>query len=158
MLCFFQVTKVKPSDKDAKAKYQECNKIVKRIAFEKAIAVEDNKKSIVDALKIENMGNSALWNVFRKFSVCTKLTRLTGQALQIGIVWRKSAVKSNQMSNKGLEILREAQKVFVYIVIQPRFYIYGFNFYFLAHLCMHCRWDLNLCRGIWPCHLYSCTL
>ncbi len=51
---------MKPSDKDAKAKYQECNKIVKRIAFEKAIAVEDNKKSIVDALKIENMGNSAL--------------------------------------------------------------------------------------------------
>ncbi len=64
-LCF-QVTKVKPNDKDAKAKYQECNKIVKRIAFEKAIAVEDNKKSIVDTLKIENMGKWSICKAKRK--------------------------------------------------------------------------------------------
>lgn len=51
-----QVVKYRPNDKDAKAKYTECNKIVKQQAFERAIRVEDTKKSIADALDIENMG------------------------------------------------------------------------------------------------------
>ncbi|KAL3875067.1 hypothetical protein ACJMK2_038005 [Sinanodonta woodiana] len=51
---FETVTKVHPSDKDAKAKYTECNKIVKRIAFEKAIAVDDHK-SVLDSIDIETM-------------------------------------------------------------------------------------------------------
>ena len=34
------MAKAKPNDKDAKTKYKECDKIVKRIAFEKAISVE----------------------------------------------------------------------------------------------------------------------
>ncbi|KAK3604593.1 hypothetical protein CHS0354_027447 [Potamilus streckersoni] len=51
---FETVTKVHPSDKDAKAKYTECNKIVKRIAFEKAIAVDD-QKSVLDSIDIETM-------------------------------------------------------------------------------------------------------
>ena len=46
---------MRPNDKDAKAKYSECNKIVKRLAFEKAIAVEDNSKSVSEAINIENM-------------------------------------------------------------------------------------------------------
>jgi serine/threonine-protein phosphatase 5 len=58
MICA-QVTKVRPNDKDAKTKYTECNKIVKKIAFEKAISVEDTKKNIastinLDAMTIEN--------------------------------------------------------------------------------------------------------
>ena len=49
------MTKAKPNDKDAKNKYQECNKIVKRLAFEKAIAVEDNQKNIADLINLESM-------------------------------------------------------------------------------------------------------
>uniref|UniRef100_A0A8C5CLH1 Serine/threonine-protein phosphatase n=1 Tax=Gadus morhua TaxID=8049 RepID=A0A8C5CLH1_GADMO len=49
------VVKVRPNDKDAKMKYQECNKIVKQKAFERAIASDEIKKSVVDSLDIENM-------------------------------------------------------------------------------------------------------
>lgn len=49
------VTKMRPSDKDAKLKYNECNKIVKKIAFEKAISVDYKKKSIADTINIEGM-------------------------------------------------------------------------------------------------------
>lgn len=52
---FFQVTKVKPTDPDAKAKYNECNKIVKKIAFEKAISVDDTKKNIADTINLDAM-------------------------------------------------------------------------------------------------------
>ncbi|KAK7883055.1 hypothetical protein WMY93_029229 [Mugilogobius chulae] len=49
------VVRVRPNDKDAKMKYQECNKIVKQKAFERAIASDETKKSVVDSLDIENM-------------------------------------------------------------------------------------------------------
>ncbi|CAB0031866.1 unnamed protein product [Trichogramma brassicae] len=49
------VMKVRPKDQDAKMKYTECNKIVKKIAFEKAIAVEENKKSIADTINLDIM-------------------------------------------------------------------------------------------------------
>ncbi|XP_064599585.1 serine/threonine-protein phosphatase 5-like [Liolophura sinensis] len=50
---FEAVAKAKPNDKDARAKYNECNKIVKRIAFEKAIAVDD--KSVAEQIDLESM-------------------------------------------------------------------------------------------------------
>lgn len=47
------VAKAKPRDKDAKQKFEECSKITRRMAFEKAIAFDDDnggkKASIVDA-------------------------------------------------------------------------------------------------------------
>jgi len=50
------VTKLRPNDKDAAMKYKECDKIVKRIAFEKAIAVEDTaKRSIMDQIDVNAM-------------------------------------------------------------------------------------------------------
>ncbi|KAJ9601544.1 hypothetical protein L9F63_000287 [Diploptera punctata] len=49
------VTKAKPNDVDAKLKYTECNKIVKQMAFERAIRVDDTKKSIADSINLENM-------------------------------------------------------------------------------------------------------
>uniref|UniRef100_A0AAQ5X1I0 Serine/threonine-protein phosphatase n=1 Tax=Amphiprion ocellaris TaxID=80972 RepID=A0AAQ5X1I0_AMPOC len=49
------VVRVRPNDKDARMKYQECNKIVKQKAFERAIASDETKKSVVDSLDIENM-------------------------------------------------------------------------------------------------------
>jgi hypothetical protein len=52
-----QVTKAKPNDVDAKMKYTECNKIVKQMAFERAIRVDDTKRSIADSINLENMGN-----------------------------------------------------------------------------------------------------
>lgn len=50
-----QVVKVRPNDKDAKLKYQECHKIVKQKAFERAIASDEHKRSVVDSLDIESM-------------------------------------------------------------------------------------------------------
>lgn len=50
-----KVTKVRPTDKDAKAKFTECNKIVKQIAFQKAISVEDNKKNVSDSINLDAM-------------------------------------------------------------------------------------------------------
>ncbi|XP_065216869.1 serine/threonine-protein phosphatase 5 [Planococcus citri] len=47
------VAKAKPNDKQAKAKYAECNKIVKKIAFEKAISVSD--KSISEMIDFESI-------------------------------------------------------------------------------------------------------
>ena len=51
----FQVKKFRPKDKDALLKYTECEKIVRRQAFEKAIAVDD-KKSVADSIDVESMG------------------------------------------------------------------------------------------------------
>lgn len=49
------VTRVRPNDKDAKTKYTECNKICKKIAFEKAISVDDVKKSVADSIFLDTM-------------------------------------------------------------------------------------------------------
>lgn len=49
--------KAKPNDIDAKMKYTECNKIVKQMAFERAIRVDDTKKSVSESINLENMGN-----------------------------------------------------------------------------------------------------
>jgi hypothetical protein len=53
-----QVVTARPSDKDAKAKYSECNKIVRKIAFEKAIAVDENKKSVAESIDFDSIGKS----------------------------------------------------------------------------------------------------
>lgn len=63
------VKKAKPNDKDAQMKFMECNKIVKKIAFEKAIAVEDTK-SIADIIDLESIGN--LINKIEIFENCNK--------------------------------------------------------------------------------------
>ncbi|XP_064489746.1 serine/threonine-protein phosphatase 5-like [Ornithodoros turicata] len=52
---FEAVTKARPNDKDAAAKYNECSKIARRLAFEKAIAVDDSKKSVADSIDIDSM-------------------------------------------------------------------------------------------------------
>ncbi|CAK9293909.1 unnamed protein product [Gordionus sp. m RMFG-2023] len=52
---FETVTKVCPNDKDAKLKYNACNKIVKALAFQKAIFVDVPKKSIVDSVNLSNI-------------------------------------------------------------------------------------------------------
>lgn len=50
-----QVAKVRPNDKDAKLKYMECNKIVKKLAFEQAISVDDTKRNIADTINLDAM-------------------------------------------------------------------------------------------------------
>jgi len=49
------VHKAAPSDVDAKKKFQECGKIVKRLAFEKAISVQTAEKSIAESIDLESM-------------------------------------------------------------------------------------------------------
>ncbi|XP_063539055.1 serine/threonine-protein phosphatase 5 [Cydia strobilella] len=49
------VTKVRPSDQDAKMKFNECNKIVKKIAFEKAISVDKKEVNIADSINLDAM-------------------------------------------------------------------------------------------------------
>jgi serine/threonine-protein phosphatase 5 len=49
------ITKARPTDKDAKLKFTECKKIVQQIAFKKAIAVDENKKSVSDSIDLESM-------------------------------------------------------------------------------------------------------
>lgn len=42
-------------------KYTECKKIVQRKAFEKAIAVDHQKKSVADSLDIDSMGKYSMY-------------------------------------------------------------------------------------------------
>ena len=49
------VKTARPRDKDALTKYTECNKIVRRLAFEKAISVGDTKKPS-ETIDLESMG------------------------------------------------------------------------------------------------------
>ncbi|NXD18590.1 PPP5 phosphatase, partial [Nothocercus nigrocapillus] len=49
------VAKVRPHDRDARLKLQECSRIVKQKAFERAIASDPHKRSVVDSLDIESM-------------------------------------------------------------------------------------------------------
>jgi len=50
------IYKRKPNDKDAKLKFTECKKIVQQMAFQKAIAVEENTKSVAESIDVESMG------------------------------------------------------------------------------------------------------
>ncbi|KAK9873705.1 hypothetical protein WA026_002062 [Henosepilachna vigintioctopunctata] len=52
---FELVTKIRPNDKDAKLKFNECSKIVRKLAFEKAISVEDRAKNIAESIDLEAM-------------------------------------------------------------------------------------------------------
>ena len=52
---FTTVCKVVPNDAQAKLKRKECEKIVRRMLFEEAIAGDD-EKSIFEAVEIETMG------------------------------------------------------------------------------------------------------
>lgn len=49
------VFKARPNDQDAKMKFNECSKIVRQQAFERAIAVDVVKKAVSEAIDIESM-------------------------------------------------------------------------------------------------------
>jgi len=59
----------RPGDKDAKAKYAECNKIVRKIAFEKAIAVDDNKKSVSESIDVDAISKLLVFHLRLNFNV-----------------------------------------------------------------------------------------
>jgi serine/threonine-protein phosphatase 5 len=50
------VVKFRPKDKDARLKFTECKKIVQKQAFEKAIAVDHEKKSLSESLDVNSIG------------------------------------------------------------------------------------------------------
>lgn len=56
-LIFFivQVARVRPQDKDAKVKLAECQKVVQMLLFQKAIAVDDDKRSVADSINLDSM-------------------------------------------------------------------------------------------------------
>nr|CDJ95950.1 Tetratricopeptide TPR-1 and Serine threonine phosphatase and Metallophosphoesterase domain containing protein [Haemonchus contortus] len=49
------VVRAHPNDADAKRKHDECQKIVRRIAFEKAISVDHDKKSVSESIDLSTM-------------------------------------------------------------------------------------------------------
>uniref|UniRef100_A0A914KZT4 protein-serine/threonine phosphatase n=1 Tax=Meloidogyne incognita TaxID=6306 RepID=A0A914KZT4_MELIC len=49
-----RVRKMSPTNKDAQNKYQECNKIVRRLAFEKAISSDHSTTSVADSIKLDD--------------------------------------------------------------------------------------------------------
>jgi len=49
------VYKARPNDKDAKLKYTECKKITQQMAFQKAISVEETKKSVALSIDVDSM-------------------------------------------------------------------------------------------------------
>ena len=51
-----RVRKMSPTNKDAQNKYQECNKIVRRIAFEKAISSDHSTASVADCIRLDDFG------------------------------------------------------------------------------------------------------
>ncbi len=55
------VTKACPNDKDATMKYEECKKIVTRIRFEKAIAVDESNNSVVNQIDLSSMSMFIVW-------------------------------------------------------------------------------------------------
>ena len=56
-----QVVKLKPTDKDAQAKFRECEKVVKAIRFAKAISQPDEDDSnIAESIDLSSMGASQL--------------------------------------------------------------------------------------------------
>lgn len=53
---FEAVIRVRPRDKDAMSKYTECSKVVRQIAFEKAIAVESSHKKPSEIIDLDTIG------------------------------------------------------------------------------------------------------
>jgi len=54
-----QVVKLKPTDKDAQAKFRECEKVVKAIRFAKAISQPDEDDgNIAESIDLSSMGAS----------------------------------------------------------------------------------------------------
>ena len=64
------VTKRAPSDKDAKAKFDECAKIVRRMEFEKAIEHNDQKRSVAENLDIDSIGKERKLFCNRLMLIC----------------------------------------------------------------------------------------
>lgn len=62
------VKKARPNDKDAQLKFMECNKIVKKIAFERAISVTAHPKSVADSLDLESIGKNVTLTIFYKLN------------------------------------------------------------------------------------------
>lgn len=59
------VVKAIPNNKDAKDRFMECSKMVKVLAFQKAISVEE-KKNIADMINLEAMGEYSTISTFLK--------------------------------------------------------------------------------------------
>lgn len=71
------VVKARPNDKDAKERYTECRKMVKVLAFQEAISVEE-KKNIADMINLEAMGEYLTANlIYKKYKLFYHLILVT---------------------------------------------------------------------------------
>ncbi len=53
------MVKLKPTDKDAQAKFKECDKVVKALRFAKAISQPDEDEgNVADSIDVASMGAS----------------------------------------------------------------------------------------------------
>ena len=57
---FEAVKKVRPRDKDAITKYTACNKVMRQMAFERAIAVESSQKKPSETIDIDTMSEGGV--------------------------------------------------------------------------------------------------
>lgn len=62
------VVRAKPNDKDAMARCTECSKMVKMLAFQKAISVEE-KKNIADMINLEAMGEYLCDSIYKLYKI-----------------------------------------------------------------------------------------
>lgn len=54
------MVKARPRDRDAKEKFTQCRNMVRRLAFERAIAVDDSTGgSVADSIDIDSMSKPA---------------------------------------------------------------------------------------------------
>lgn len=74
-------------------KYQECNKIVKQKAFERAIASDEIKKSVVDSLDIESMSKFVVLSAESK--ICCKAIKISCNRHELYADWFKQRVDCN---------------------------------------------------------------
>jgi len=102
-----RVSKVRPNDKEAKAKYTECKKIVQQIAFNKAISIEEKSGSVAESIDIEAMAVEDKYDGPHLEAGCKVTSEFTDQLLDYyknqKILHRKYA----------FQILIEARKYFM---------------------------------------------
>ncbi|XP_013413791.1 serine/threonine-protein phosphatase 5 [Lingula anatina] len=105
---FEAVTKARPSDKDAQRNYHECNKIVKRQAFMKAISVDDHKKPVAVTIE-EELANMVIEDDYQ--GPCIGEEGITLQFMKDLIETFKQQKKLHR--KYAYQILVEVKKIFM---------------------------------------------
>jgi serine/threonine-protein phosphatase 5 len=102
------VVKVCPNDKDALAKYKECDKLNKKLLFEKAIAVDEIKKSAFDQVDIESMRNMKVEDDYKGPRINEETRQVTNEfALELCEYFRNQKVLNKKYAYEVLFQIRD---------------------------------------------------